>query len=1027
MNVKNIVLIMAVLFIASPLIDTVSAQWYNDSYIYRVNVSFDNYLGMNRYPEVVYYRLEHNRTNNNDCRGITVSNSTDNGTLIYNTTRVNGSVCDVFFKVNISASYNGTVAFIYFDNQTPGGGTPVALGNIPLLNETFDDNNPFDNSTGYNWTVNAGGMDVQKGILNVTGNGNMYVGSVGNFPKFWNNVTIVANQSGTGTGIFMNAWMGNSSAMTDVGYCLKVDDYDGGLRFIGKGDNSIYYNGTDVTTLTWSHTATTYYHWRMTKGDQDNKGIRFYIDDINYNTIDTPDAKWGTIGFEASAVQSKVDYVEVVPNIYYRNLWATIKSTIQINSGYNQAPTITITNPANLTYINSQVWLNFSFVDRENTTAACVKKVDSVNTALGSIANNTVNRTMLFNLSNGWHNVTVLCWDGTTNASTTVSFTTLHYNITDERWDENQTETNRTYFVLNISSSSNVASIVARLYHNNTEYNSTRTINGLLYGFNTSVLIPIVAANNTHFFFNWTINITYNNGSSSFYKTTQRYDNATFAFNMLELTGNNTLMLEGTLFNISANATVSMPRVNTERTVVFFMNLSYNGTSLEMPLVSNTTTIYNFFKSLTGVLLPNTVGNLSMSFNASFIVSLNGNSRTMQKYQYIVWFEKINVSSCTSGTYALNFSFFDEQYPLNPVGNDSLAIDITAWYENTSFFGNYSFNFSSLTATSFSICISPTYSKINANATIVYSSNGYWQRTYYLVNALLSSSTTLINLYVLNNSIDGLTKIYVESSVGEPQEGLFVQMQRYYPETASTGAYKTIGIVKTISITGDALTYLQHHDAFYRFIILRDNTILKTSSNQQITKESSLDLFATVPLRISDALLDYYYYLRGTLIAFTCSVNNNTAVVTCGVVDTSGLMAKANLSVYKNISLSTVTACSVMAISSGSTLTCNVSGSGAGVYRYILSIDVASGRHYVLKSSEFAYGQEPNMGDMGLIIYIFFITIFTFIGIWNYYAGLGMLAFGTILGFTVLGLGWMSFSSLVSIILLIFIFITREK
>lgn len=696
----------------------------------------------------------------------------------------------------------------------------------------------------------------------------------------------------------------------------------------------------------------------------------------------------------------------------------------------NTAPNITIVSPLNSSYLSNNVLLNFTPTDAQNTSMNCWYGLDNAALVnLGSIANNTANVTNLTNLYHGTHNVTVTCEDTAPtrlNTTTTVWFTMLHYNVTYEAWTENATETDQTYYVLNVSFANNVQSLNATIRQNNTVYGPLITQNSNIYSFIYATTLPLVVNNRTAIYFNWTYNVSYINGSNISVLSNTRFNNLSWAFTLNALTQNNTIRVEGSWMNITADVSTLLPRVNNNRTVTISVNLTINNTINTTMLLFNTSSFeyYNFSFYAAQV---NGVQNLTFLYNGTVFITYGGITRSQNVIGYVFYVDNINFTSCTGGVYALNFTFFNERSQTTRTGNNSIAIDIQAWYQNNSFFGNFSFNVTSATTEPISICITPSYSTIHVNATVIYSSSGFWQRNYYLVNAPLSNVTTTVSLFVLNNTISGLTRIYVESSIGNPLAGRFVLAQRYYPETAASGAYQTVAMIKTADLTGDALTYLEYDNAFYRFVVLAGNTIIASFSNRQITLESSLDTFANVNLRTSTATGEYYSYVKGTLVAFSCTVNNNTAVVSCSVTDTSGLLASSNLSLTRNISLTPVILCSVYSTTSGALLTCNTSSYGSGVYRYTLKATSSSGTTYTLQIGQFNYGVTPQFGSTGLLIFIFFLMIFAFAGLWNFYVGMGLMAVGTVLGFMAIGAWEIMFTGLVSILLVIFIFIIKEK
>jgi hypothetical protein len=654
---------------------------------------------------------------------------------------------------------------------------------------------------------------------------------------------------------------------------------------------------------------------------------------------------------------------------------------ITYSTAQNSAPNVTIVSPTNSTYLSNYVLLNFTPVDAQNTSVNCWYKIDNAAlVSLGTINNNTANVTNITNLYHGTHNATVICEDLATtrlNGTSTVWFTTLHYNVTGEEWDATQYETSRTLVAINVTVGAGISNIDAVLNHNNTQVTATKSGT---YRFNTSLILPVIQTNATNLPFNWSLTLNYTNGTSNTFLSTSRTNTVIWAYTVL-LTANNTQVAEGTPMNITANLSAILPLVNDDRTVTAIVNITYNNTVNVTSFLYNVSNMYFYNFSFVAREITGTL-NASTYYNATLYISYGGMTRSVQTFQYIHWIDNIDFANCTAGTVALNFTFYDERAPDTRItSGNTLNIDLRTWLENGTFFGNFSFALND--NTQFAICIQPSYSTLRTNATVIFKSTDFYQRTYYLVNAPLSSTVTQINLYLLNTTLDGTARVFIETVVGVPAPNLYVRAERYYAQNASAGAYKTVAILKTADPLGDAFTALEYTNAFYRFTVLRDNVVLKTFSNRQIEKDSLTDIYATVVLRLTEGTGEYYQYIKGTLVGVSCASSNVTGIVSCSVQDTSGLLASALLNVTKKVSNSWVQACTNTLSSTGGTVVCNVSSSGNGIYRYYLNVYTAANK-YTQFTDTFQLGQNVELGAGGLVIALFIFLMMSFIFIYNF-------------------------------------------
>jgi len=335
--------------------------WWNTSYNTRVNVTFDNYLNMRRTPEIIYYRLEHNNTNTADCSGIDVSNETDNGPLPFNTTRISSTVCDVRIQANISSSFNGTIAHIYYDNQTQGAGIISRLGSLPLLNDTFADGNAQDNSTGYNW---SGTVTVSGGIASFfdppsSGTNNNYGNN--NFPLYgWNNYTFRSRINFPTDTIgtdqeppFIYLYV-NGTVSCPIGN-FQIDNYFGDPTLVRVASNceGFAYGPINIGS-TGFHVVEVFYTTYLSTMDVYFDGVL----EVSATGSGITTIRKGTIAINGYEFAAEVDWVEVIPNTNYRPINATTGGIVEQQAG--AAAVITINNPQNITYAVTNLSLNVS-------------------------------------------------------------------------------------------------------------------------------------------------------------------------------------------------------------------------------------------------------------------------------------------------------------------------------------------------------------------------------------------------------------------------------------------------------------------------------------------------------------------------------------------------------------------------------------------------------------------------------------------------------------------------------------------
>ena len=424
---KTIFLLALCILMVSPVFAYTSTDG-DGSYSNRINISFDNWGQENRKFEMIYYRLEHNKTNTADCKGVRVADLS-NASLTFNTTVVNGSTCIIrFIARNITGTTNGTIAFIYYNNNTPVTPSPTVLNNLALFNDTFNDNNLYDNSSGYNWS-SFGTVSVKNGMLNISG-GEDAIKLIGGW--FWSNYSVIYNATdyadGGSYGLEMSVFNNirdvcSSSSCSGSTSTYSWDNFGANqIRLVRNGDTVLDNPLATLTPLTW-------YNFNWIANDSNIQVLK--DGSVMTSSSDTTFHN-GSISMRTYNQPNKAglyDSILVVPLTNYLPKWNTLRTASEPLISGNIPPTITIITPTNRSYIAQTIDFNFSFYDPDSAKANCSRVINGVNTPLGELANSTQYNYTLTGLTHGSYLLSVSCYDGFDNTTTTVGFTNLFYTI----------------------------------------------------------------------------------------------------------------------------------------------------------------------------------------------------------------------------------------------------------------------------------------------------------------------------------------------------------------------------------------------------------------------------------------------------------------------------------------------------------------------------------------------------------------------------------------------------------------------
>ncbi len=579
-----------------------------------------------------------------------------------------------------------------------------------------------------------------------------------------------------------------------------------------------------------------------------------------------------------------------IAGILSRNFTLITQRASELNTPSAAAPNVTIINPINSTFLRSNVTLNFT-VTGSSASYNCTRVIPAGNsTSMGNTTNNTFTTAILNNLDPITFNLNVSCSGaaGSSNTDTrTILFSIIHSNVTANASTSPIYETNRTAFNLTVRVADNINRTTAAFFWNNTRYANTSFSQASdNFTFGANVTPPLLQVNNTGVSWYWSYNLTYTNG--------------TVLTNVTTAAGNQSINYAYYISSTSVSSTTPPESQSFlfNSTIGKFLNTStlrgnwtFNGTR-----TGNTSYVFGASTELFGfsTILPLIENATSpVLANTTLYIDFGDNRRTVYSSDTTVTITRITLGNCTSGTPSnrvITFIGRNEEGFANLTENFTIDATFTVWNISQPVNRNYSFHYEN--AQSYSLCMSPANATVQTNATLEFLSGSSPLRTYYLVNASLTSlstnaSSTLLNLYLLNSTYATRISYTIQDSSGTPLEGVYLKLLRYSP---STNAFATVEIGRS-DYLGNLAVQARQFDGFYKIILDRGANILKETDTIKILTTSNT---LTISPQTS---IDYFQYYDK--IGFACSYSNATLTLSCTVSDSSNLMTQACLTIYR--------------------------------------------------------------------------------------------------------------------------------
>lgn len=309
-------------------------------------------------------------------------------------------------------------------------------------------------------------------------------------------------------------------------------------------------------------------------------------------------------------------------------------------------------------------------------------------------------------------------------------------------------------------------------------------------------------------------------------------------------------------------------------------------------------------------------------------------------------------------------------------------------------------NTSSDNTATHNFCIEPGYAEYqidNTKKLLQYEESNnndedFALRSYFIQNETINNDTTTIPLYTIRLNKTSRVGFEVLDSNDDPQSGIIVKNERYFP---SKDSYIPVSMIRTGS-AGTSETFLEVNEIYYRFKVYDGNNFLQEEPDQIIPSDLQ------VTIRLGDQLSPSYFDFEGK-VSHSC-ISNLTAIE-CSYTGPSSL-ENISLKVEEDMPVSLETRCITSSTSSSGTLQCTGLNTSSSRYKYSLTAENNDGNRLTVENGWL--GELSNdFGDTGVMISLLMFVTMSFAGLWRPSATvmLGMLAMvaASITGFVSIG------------------------
>jgi hypothetical protein len=393
--------------------------------------------------------------------------------------------------------------------------------------------------------------------------------------------------------------------------------------------------------------------------------------------------------------------------------------------------------------------------------------------------------------------------------------------------------------------------------------------------------------------------------------------------------------------------------------------LVYNGTSYTATK-SGSSREYLFLKSLS----------IPIAGNNTFYWSFNYGGEIINSTIFNQNVSVITLTNCTSGTFFLNLSFYDEKTKniLSESNNISAKVNILYYVDDIKI--NKTFN-NSFTTNNISICFTPVNKVIVSLGEIEYEDATHVKRRYYFIYDTFSNSTTSIKLYDLLSSQSTSFIVYIYDSESLPVEGAYIVLKKKFVET---GEFEIVEMSRADDIGLGILHFVSEDDRYKIYYYDSNGNLLYTTNEfSAVCIDSLCSITNTIPYSI---LLDPFSELTGDPnFSYVISSSNESIIIVYNSLDGIGYNVLMEVDAMSIINDS-IRICSETQLSSSSgILTCNISASGYDTHLVKLWVNgKLEVSRYISEENE----EYKEYGIEGIIYAILIILVLTLLFAWNW-------------------------------------------
>jgi len=334
----------------------------------------------------------------------------------------------------------------------------------------------------------------------------------------------------------------------------------------------------------------------------------------------------------------------------------------------------------------------------------------------------------------------------------------------------------------------------------------------------------------------------------------------------------------------------------------------------------------------------------------------------------------VNITNCTSGDIALNFTIKDEE------NDDLLTSELEADFTLTTDFSSQDFNFDLSGNSSYQFCLNPSGLDVTLDGFVNYvpedNENYSYARSYYFNDATINGDTQQdITLYALEDSYATEITFNVQED-GNNLDDATIYAERY---DIGTGNYLLVAMGET-DASGQTTMYLRYGDAYYKFLVYSNGELRKTDGPSLLsTTSKTFYLFSSI---VEDDYLETWIDLQEILYSF--SYNNATNVSSLSYSSPAGTpLTQGCLRVTKIDFGGEDEVCYSCESSASATITCLLTDLDAD-YRneFIAYVDDT---YYIMASNYLSLTEKlsDKIGLDGVFISIFIIGLLAFVGLFN--------------------------------------------